>query len=86
MENKTQTQNKEILAYLKEGNSLTPIEALNKFSTLRLGARIFELKKDGHNIKTEMIKLANNKRVAKYSYITAESSKEIGLLTDQTED
>lgn len=48
-------QRQAILDYLKQGNSLTPLEALNKFGSFRLGAVIFELKKEGHNITTKII-------------------------------
>lgn len=48
-------QKKLILTYLQRGNSLTPLEALNMFGSFRLGAVIFELKKEGHNIKTTMV-------------------------------
>lgn len=37
------SQTQRILAYLQEGNTITPLEALRKFSCLRLGARISEI-------------------------------------------
>ena len=43
-------QKQQILNYLKGGNTLTPVEALNKFGCMRLGARIYDLKRDGHPI------------------------------------
>lgn len=55
-----------ILAYLQNGNKITPIEALNKFDCFRLSARIAELRKDGYAIKTEIIH-KGNKRFAEYS-------------------
>ncbi len=60
------SQNKQILEYLKNGNSITPIEALNLFGSFRLGARIKDLRDGGHNIITEIVK-SGNKRYAKYS-------------------
>lgn len=60
------SQNKQILEYLKNGNSITPIEALNLFGSFRLGARIKNLRDDGHNIITELVK-DGNKKYAKYS-------------------
>ena len=59
-------QTNQILEYLKEGNSITPIEALNKFGCFRLGARIWDLKKKGYDIKTEMVQ-KGKKTFAKYS-------------------
>jgi hypothetical protein len=49
------SQNETILEYLKQGHSLTPLEALNLFGCFRLATRIFELKKDGVDIKTTII-------------------------------
>ncbi len=50
------SQSKQILDHLEQGNSLTPIDALNLFGCFRLSARIGELKQLGHNIKTNIIK------------------------------
>lgn len=61
------SQNKEILSYLESGKKITPIDALNVFGCFRLGARIFDLKKAGHNIISKMIELPNGKRIAEYS-------------------
>ena len=60
------TQNQKILAYLKKGKAITPLQALDKFGCFRLSGRILELKEQGHPIKSEMVKV-NNKRVAQYS-------------------
>ena len=62
---KTESQEKQILNYLQSGKSITQLEALNMFDCMRLSARIYRLKKRGHNIKTEMIE-ENGKRFAKY--------------------
>lgn len=49
------TKKDRILEYLKQGNSITPLEALKMFGSFRLGAVIFELKKEGYNIITRMV-------------------------------
>lgn len=54
-----------ILDHLKKGNSLTPLEALNLFGCFRLGARIWDLKRSGHDIKTVMVS-NGKKKFAKY--------------------
>src|SRR5687768_10388654 len=46
------TQTDQILKHLKNGGTLTPLEALDKFGCFRLGARIFDLKQEGHAIQT----------------------------------
>ena len=61
-----ETQNKQILAHLKAGNSITAIEALNMFGCFRLGARIYDLKQSGYNIVSNMVK-HNGKSFASYS-------------------
>lgn len=60
------SQCKRILSYLKEGNGITPIDALNLFGCFRLGARIADIKNMGYNIVTEMVVVGDGKRVAKY--------------------
>jgi hypothetical protein len=47
------TQNDMVLDYLKRFGSITPIEALADLGIMRLGARCYDLKKEGHDIITE---------------------------------
>jgi hypothetical protein len=61
------TQSDKILAHLRSGKSITPLEALNLFGCFRLGARIYDLKKAGHNIVTEMVTVGDGKHVASYT-------------------
>ncbi|MFC3902270.1 Helix-turn-helix domain-containing protein [Acinetobacter marinus] len=44
------TQKSQILAYMQTGNTITPIEALNKFGCFRLSDVIFRLRQSGHEI------------------------------------
>lgn len=55
----------EIFNHLKT-KPITPIEALNKFGCFRLAARIHDLRRKGHLIETETVKLKNGKRCARY--------------------
>jgi hypothetical protein len=64
-----QSQRKAILNHLKEGKTITPIEALELFGCFRLAAIIFTLKKEGNTIKMEMIKGANGKRWGQYKLV-----------------
>ena len=59
------SQNQDILEYLLAGNSLTPLECLNRFGSLRASARIKNLRDLGYNIETEMVS-SNGKRYANY--------------------
>lgn len=60
-------QSEKILKALKSGRQITPLDALNEFGCFRLAAVIFKLKKEGYNIKTEIINSPNGKHYARYS-------------------
>ena len=47
------SQTEMILKYLVEFGSITPVEAMEEFGIMRLGARIWDLKAQGVPIKTE---------------------------------
>lgn len=49
------SQNELILEHLKEGKSITAIEALNLFGCFRLSARIHNLRDIGCNIETDSV-------------------------------
>ncbi len=54
-----------IEAHLLSGKSITPLEALRRWGCLRLGARIYGLRKR-LDIRTDMVE-RGNKRYARYS-------------------
>jgi hypothetical protein len=54
------TKKERILAHLKSGYSITPLEALKSYGSFRLGAVIFELKREGYDIKTTMVSNGNS--------------------------
>ena len=60
------SQNERILEFLKSGGKLTTLNALMFFDCLRLGARVYELKEQGHDIKSEMILTDTGKHVSRY--------------------
>ena len=64
-----ENQTKMIKAHLDEGNSITPIEALNKFYCFRLAARMHDLKESGYPFMKEMVTVGNGKRVAEYTKV-----------------
>lgn len=68
------SQSAQILAYLEKGKSLTHRDAQRLFNCDRLGARIYDLKNEGHNIITEMVS-ENGKRFARYSF--AKSARKV---------
>jgi hypothetical protein len=60
------SQLKEIRHYLESGGKLTPLEALDKFGCFRLAAIVHNLREEGLNIKTTMVK-QGKKSFAEYS-------------------
>jgi len=65
------SQKENILEYLKQGHSITPIEALNKFGCFRLAAVVFDLKVEANLIITTMIDdKKTGKRYAQYTLDT----------------
>ena len=63
------SQTERILGHLRIA-PITPLEALKYAGCWRLGARIYDLRKLGHKIDTEIVTVTNNrgevKRVAMY--------------------
>ena len=65
------SQNKRIAEWLKAGNSITAMEALNMFQCFRLASRINDLKqKFGLRIVTDRVMTPSGKRVAQYKLVT----------------
>ena len=46
------TQNEAVLRHLLDNGNITSLEAMNIYGIMRLGARIYDLKKQGYPIKT----------------------------------
>jgi hypothetical protein len=66
---KKKSQNERILAYLKTGKTLTPLNALRMFDCLRLSARIYDLKWVDYNIETTFVKTKSGAVVAGYRMV-----------------
>jgi len=61
------TQAERILAYMREHpEGITPITALEEFGCFRLGARIYDLRREGHQITAETHGTMTGKSVARY--------------------
>lgn len=63
----SQSQCKAILAHLREGKTITAIEALRLFGCFRLTSRIHDLTKRGVAISRKYITTDTGKRVMQYS-------------------
>ncbi len=59
------TQKALILEHLRSGQSLTALDALNRFGCFRLAARCHELRREGIAVQQEMVK-RNGKAYAVY--------------------
>ena len=69
---KRPTQAGRILRYLKDGNRITALDALESFGCFRLAARIHELRRDGWGIQERTVETRGGKRVAEYSMLGME--------------
>jgi len=59
------SQTERIHRYLATGKKLNPLQALRKFGCFRLGARIWDIKHEGHNIVAERV-TRNGKNFCQY--------------------
>ena len=58
-----------ILEHLEKFGSITPLEAQRLYGCMRLGARIWDLKHEGHKIVKEIVEVATSSgkaHVARY--------------------
>ena len=53
------TQNQRILDYMAEFGGITQLEALRDLGCMRLASRISDLRRLGHNIKSERVPVTN---------------------------
>lgn len=67
-------QNNQILRLLKQA-PLTPLGALKLAGCMRLSARIYDLKDQGHDIRTDLVKVSGDKRVARYTLVKLAKKK-----------
>ena len=59
MKNKRPIQADRIIAYMKEHGGITSLDATRDLGCMRLGARIFEIKERGIEVKSEFINVEN---------------------------
>lgn len=63
------TQKDQILEHMEKFGSITPLEAQRLYGCMRLGARIWDLKHEGHEIVKEIVEVATRSgkaHVARY--------------------
>lgn len=49
------TQREKVLRHLEEFGHITPMEAIQDYGILRLGARIWDLRAQGYSIRTKYV-------------------------------
>lgn len=52
-------QEERVLKYMQDFGAITPLQALDDLGVMRLGARIYDLKKAGHPISRRMVTKKN---------------------------
>lgn len=60
------TQTEQIIRDLRKGHKITPIDALNRYQCFRLAARIFDLRREGWDIRDRIRNLESGKQCAEY--------------------
>jgi len=67
-------QTAKVLDVLRERGSfgLTPLDALGSCGTFRLGARVWELKEAGYDVRSDLVRMPSGKRVARYTLVETE--------------
>ena len=75
----TSTQAERLLELLRERGAagVTPLLALDRIGSFRLGARIYDLRAEGHTIERTMVRTAGGAHVAQYVLI--ERPEQLGL-------
>lgn len=57
--NSNPTQAQRVLDYIAKYGSITQFEALKDLGVMRLASRVSELRKHGHKIESQMVKVEN---------------------------
>jgi hypothetical protein len=57
-----------ILNHMQQGDGITALDSLRLYGVLRLAARIEELRKEGHTIVTQTVRVGK-KEIARYSLV-----------------
>ena len=73
----------QVLSYLKAGNRLTSLEAVKLFGTLRLAARILDLRDKGHQIESVTVERAG-KKMSQYFIRRTKTPAETGLVAAES--
>lgn len=60
------TQKEDVLKHLTAGKTITPAKALTVYGITRLAARIYELKRDGHDIISRLKEDEKGRAYAEY--------------------
>lgn len=64
-------QTEMILRHMEKSGSITPLEAMQEYGIMRLGARIWDLRHAGHGITSELVtgqnRYGETTRYAKYT-------------------
>ena len=74
------TQTEKVLHYIEDFGSISPYEAFRDLGILRLSARIFDLKAQGHNIKTTITTAKNRYgEPIRFAVYTLEEKKDANI-------
>lgn len=72
------TKKDKVLAHLKSGKSLTPLEAFGVYKVTRLSGIVYDLRAEGHRIESHVKLDAENQKYAQYKYVEFTGKDERG--------
>jgi len=75
----TRSQKDKILRHMQEHGSISPMDALQLYGCFRLGARIWDLKHEGHLIEPSISSIGG-KRFAEYRLVKCDKNGQLSLL------
>lgn len=71
------TQNENLLAYLVTGKAITPLKARHVFRVESLSSRVSELRRQGHDIQSQLKRDESGKVYAEYRLVTRKFGRRV---------
>lgn len=80
------THKTELLAWFRRGLSITPAEAVDRFRNYRLADTVLKLRREGHQIHTELMESVNadgrKSKYARYHYLCGPKGETVPTQDD----
>lgn len=64
-----QSQNAQVYRFMREQGRINALQAVNQLGCFRLASRIYDLKREGYNIATEIKSMSDGRHWAEYHLV-----------------